>query len=103
MPRESDRHLIGKQLINLIEMNILDEDSSSSNDSDLEMLDLLSTDDESGSSSGDSDRDPDLTDDSDSEGDDEIGNLAAFMDAVEQSKYLTRSQRWKCLCSWRFR
>ncbi|KAL3690502.1 hypothetical protein R1sor_016811 [Riccia sorocarpa] len=92
MPRESDRHIIGKQLTKLIELNILDEESSSSNDSDLEMLDLLSTDDESGSSGGDSDRDPDLFDNSDSEGDDEIGDLAALMDAVEQSKYLTRSQ-----------
>ncbi|KAL3686960.1 hypothetical protein R1sor_013269 [Riccia sorocarpa] len=36
-------------LSNLIEMHILDEDSSSSSDIDLEMLDLLSTDDESGS------------------------------------------------------
>ncbi|KAL3685617.1 hypothetical protein R1sor_003639 [Riccia sorocarpa] len=98
MPRESDRHLIGKQLTNLIEMNILDEDSSSSTDSDLEMLDLLCTDDESGSSSGDSDRDPDLTDDSDSEGDDEIGDLAALMDVVEQSRYLTRSQRRSYMC-----
>ncbi|KAL3686949.1 hypothetical protein R1sor_013258 [Riccia sorocarpa] len=103
MPRESDRHLIGKQLTNLIEMNILDEDSSSSSDNDLEMLDLLCTDDESGFSSGDSDRDPDLTDGSDSEGDDEIGDLAALMDAVEQSRYLTRSQRRKCLCNWRSR
>ncbi|KAL3681742.1 hypothetical protein R1sor_024698 [Riccia sorocarpa] len=94
MPRESDRHLIGKQLTNLIEMNILDEDSSSSSDSDLEMLDLLCTDDESGFSGGDSDRDPDLTDSSDSEGDDEIGDLTALMDAVEQSRYLTRSQRY---------
>ncbi|KAL3700150.1 hypothetical protein R1sor_018172 [Riccia sorocarpa] len=81
MPRESGRHLIGKQLTNLIEMNILDEDSSSSSDSDLEMLDLLSTDDESGSSSGDSDRDPAMTDDSDS--DDEIGDLAALVDVAE--------------------
>ncbi|KAL3694427.1 hypothetical protein R1sor_008078 [Riccia sorocarpa] len=103
MPRESDRHLIGKQLTHLIELNILDEDSSSSSDNDLEMLDLLCTDDESGSSSGDSDRDPDLTDDSDSEGDDEIGDLAVLMDAVEQSRYLSRSQRRKCLCSWRSR
>ncbi|KAL3685653.1 hypothetical protein R1sor_003675 [Riccia sorocarpa] len=95
MPRESDRHLIDKQLTNLIEMNILDEDSSSSSDIDLEMLDLLSTDDENGSSSGDSDHDPDLTDDSDSEGDDEIADLTALMDAVEQSRYLTRSQRWE--------
>ncbi|KAL3678069.1 hypothetical protein R1sor_021025 [Riccia sorocarpa] len=103
MPRESDDHLIGKHLSNLIEMHILDEDSSSSYDNDLEMLDLLSTDDESGSSSGDSDRDPNLTDDSDSEGDDEIGDLAALMDAVELSIYLTRSLRRKCLCSWRSR
>ncbi|KAL3681074.1 hypothetical protein R1sor_024030 [Riccia sorocarpa] len=95
MPRESDRHLIGKQLTNLIKMNILDEDSSSSSDNDLEMLDLLSIDDESGSSNEDSDRDPDLTDDSESEGDDEIGDLTALMDAVEQSRYLTRSQRWE--------
>ncbi|KAL3681455.1 hypothetical protein R1sor_024411 [Riccia sorocarpa] len=94
MPRESDRHLIGKQLTHLMEMNILDEDSSSSSDNDLEMLYLLCTDDESGSSSGDSDRDPDLSDDSDSEGDDEIGDLAALLDVVEQGRYLTRSLRY---------
>ncbi|KAL3681140.1 hypothetical protein R1sor_024096 [Riccia sorocarpa] len=103
MSRESDRHIIGKQLTHLMEMNILDEDSSSSNDSDLEMLDLLCTDDESGSSSGDSDRNPDLSDDSDLEGDEEIGDLAALLDAVEQSRYLTRSLRRTGLCSWRSR
>ncbi|KAL3697088.1 hypothetical protein R1sor_011164 [Riccia sorocarpa] len=103
MPRESDRIIIGKQLTRLIELNILDEESSSSSDKDLEMLDLLTIDDESGSSRGDSDRDPDLFEDSDSEDDDEIGDLAVLMDVMEKSIYLTRSERRKCLCSWRSR
>ncbi|KAL3676500.1 hypothetical protein R1sor_026448 [Riccia sorocarpa] len=101
MPRESDRVIIGKQVTRLIELKILNEESSSSSDSDIELLDFLSTDDESGSSSGDSGRDPDLSEDSDSEDDDEIGDLAALMDALEQSRYLTRSESRKCLCSWR--
>ncbi|KAL3685056.1 hypothetical protein R1sor_003078 [Riccia sorocarpa] len=103
MPRESDRVIFDKQLTRLIELNILDEESSSSSDNDIELLDFLSTDDESGSSSGDSDCDPDLSEDSDSEDDDEIGDLAVLMNAVEQSRYLTKSERRKCLCSWRSR
>ncbi|KAL3679682.1 hypothetical protein R1sor_022638 [Riccia sorocarpa] len=63
MPRESNRVITGKQLTRLIELNILDEESSSSSDSDIEMLDFLSIDDDSGSSSGDSDCDLDLSED----------------------------------------
>ncbi|KAL3676405.1 hypothetical protein R1sor_026353 [Riccia sorocarpa] len=95
MPHESVRIIIDKQLSRLIELNILDSESSNSSDNDLEMLDLLSTDDESGSLSGDSDRDPDIFDESDSEDDDEIDDLAVLMDVVEQSRYLTRSEKWE--------
>ncbi|KAL3676565.1 hypothetical protein R1sor_026513 [Riccia sorocarpa] len=41
------------------------------------------------------DRDLELSENSDSEDDDEIGDLAALMDVVEQSRYLTRSERWE--------
>ncbi|KAL3685801.1 hypothetical protein R1sor_003823 [Riccia sorocarpa] len=59
------------------------------------MLDLLTTDDENGSSNGDSDCDPDLFEKSDSKEDDEIDDLIILMDVVEQSKYLTKSERWE--------
>ncbi|KAL3687878.1 hypothetical protein R1sor_014187 [Riccia sorocarpa] len=89
MPRESDRVTIGKQLTLSIVLNILDSESSSSSDNDLEMFDLLNTDDESASSSWDSDSDSDLFE----KNDDKIGDLTTLMDVVEQRRYLTRSER----------
>ncbi|KAL3682460.1 hypothetical protein R1sor_000482 [Riccia sorocarpa] len=89
MPHEWDCVIIGKQLTRLIELNILDSESSSSTDSDLEKLDLRTTDDDSDSSNGDSDRDMNLFEESDSEGGDEIRDLAALMDVTKVFVQLT--------------
>ncbi|KAL3684597.1 hypothetical protein R1sor_002619 [Riccia sorocarpa] len=93
MPRQSDRFIIGKQLLQLIELEILDSDSSSSSDSDLELLDMLSSDSTSTDSSGNSDRGLDFDEDSESDRDEDVADLIALADAVEQSRYLTRGLR----------
>ncbi|KAL3682688.1 hypothetical protein R1sor_000710 [Riccia sorocarpa] len=94
IPRQSDRATIGKQLMRMLELSILDSESSSLSDNDLEIIDLLSTDSEIGDSSSDSDHDGDLMEDSNSDHEDTIGDLTAFMEVVEQSRYLSRSDRW---------
>ncbi|KAL3701294.1 hypothetical protein R1sor_019316 [Riccia sorocarpa] len=106
MPRQSDRVTIGKQLEQLIELQILDDDSTSSSESDLEMLDLLSTDadsTDSADSSSDSDRDEDILDDSDTDCEDDIVDLNALREVLQHSRYFTRGDRRRSLCSWRSR
>ncbi|KAL3685014.1 hypothetical protein R1sor_003036 [Riccia sorocarpa] len=93
MPRQSDRFIIGEQLLQLIELEILDSDSSSSNDSDLELLDMLSSDCTSTDSIGVSDRDLDIVEDSESDRDEDVVDLVFLADALEQSRYLTRGLR----------
>ncbi|KAL3695676.1 hypothetical protein R1sor_009752 [Riccia sorocarpa] len=44
-------------------------------------------------SSGDTDCGSDLLEESDSDHDDEIDDLAALLEAMERSKYLTRKER----------
>ncbi|KAL3676131.1 hypothetical protein R1sor_026079 [Riccia sorocarpa] len=94
MPRQSDRFIIGKQLSQLIELEILDSYSSNSSDSDLELLDMLSSDSTSTDSSGDSDRDLEFNEDSESDRDEDVADLVALADVVEQSRYLTRGLMW---------
>ncbi|KAL3682022.1 hypothetical protein R1sor_000044 [Riccia sorocarpa] len=89
MPRQSDHVTIGKQLTQLIELHILDSDSTSSSDNDLEMLDLLSIDADSADSADyccDSDRDKDISDDSDSDRDDDIAHLDALRELTRMAK-----------------
>ncbi|KAL3696137.1 hypothetical protein R1sor_010213 [Riccia sorocarpa] len=93
MSCQSDRVTIGKQLEQLIKLQILDIDSTSSNESDLEMLDLLGTDADSADSSSDSDRDQDILDDSDSDSEDDIADLDALREALQHSIYFTRGVR----------
>ncbi|KAL3690857.1 hypothetical protein R1sor_004508 [Riccia sorocarpa] len=98
MPRQSDRVTIGKQLEQLIELQILDDDSTSSNESDLEMLDLLSTDADSADSadsSSDSDRDEDILDDSNTDCEDDIADLDALREVLQHSRYFTRGDSWR--------
>ncbi|KAL3696264.1 hypothetical protein R1sor_010340 [Riccia sorocarpa] len=95
LPRQSDRVTIGKQLEKLIELQILDDDSTSSSESDLEMLDLLSTDTDSTDSSSDSDRDEDILDDSDTDYEDDIADLDALREVLQHSRYFTRADKWE--------
>ncbi|KAL3679061.1 hypothetical protein R1sor_022017 [Riccia sorocarpa] len=90
MPRQSNRVTIGKLLEQLIELQILDDDSTSSSESDLEMLDLLSTDADSADSSIDSDRDEDILDDNDTDCEDDIADLDALREVLQHSRYFTR-------------
>ncbi|KAL3697819.1 hypothetical protein R1sor_011895 [Riccia sorocarpa] len=106
MPRQSDRVTISKQLEQLIELQILDDDSTSSSESDLEMLDLLSTDADSADSvdsRSDLDRDEDIMDDSDTDYEDDIADLDALREVLQHSRHFTRGDRRRSLCSWRSR